>query len=317
MGSGDPRTRRHALDRGGVLVAMLIAVSLATAFSVSMTSAGPSAFEHRAALALRELGILAGLRDGRGQMSVEHPLPVTLVQEGGPMWLSPALADAARHDPAFDPVDGPHVLQAEVVGTKGRLAARLELTRQGWSLQMPQPIRVRISPWILALTGVLGALSLRWLRRIGPALLVAGGLGQAVLAAVEHWQPFPAPLRPQGPLEAMQDGVAAQLARVFADALPDTAPALGAGVVALCVVLIVFDHRRSRARSPALLLHATAGIVGTLAFLEVALRTGADGAVCTLWGVVSSACLIGLWMMMGRAFARHRGTSKRPASRGR
>lgn len=315
MASGDPRTRRHALDRGGLLVAFLIAVALASAFSVSMTSAGASAFEHRAALSLRELGTLAGLRDSRGRMSVEHPLPVTVVQEGGPLWLSSALAEAARHDPVFDPVDGPHVLQAEVVGASHLLAVRLELTRQGWSLQMPQPIRIRMSPWIVVLAGVLGALSLRWLRRIGPALLLAGGLGQALLAAAELWQPFPAPLRPRGVLEAMKDGLAAELARGWADALPDTAAALGAGIVALCLVLMVFDHRRSRGRSPTLLLHATAGIVGTLALLEAALRTGADGAVSTLPGLVSVTCLIGLWVMMGRAFARHRAISKHPESR--
>lgn len=289
---------------GALAVGLSIAVALGLSFVVPFDEAAQVAVANRARLHLRELGVLAGLRDEHGLVVADRPLRVSVVQEGGPLWLHETLADVARRDEAFEPGDGPHVLEAETLPGPDTLAVRVGLLRRGWSLQLPRPMRVRVSPWVGIVGAVLGALSLRWVRRLGPALLLAGIAAQVLCMIVESVRPFGSALAPRRWTEAVSDGIGARWLQAWAETLPDISTSVGAGIVALCVALMLFDHRRSPHRSPAWLLSSLVGLLGAIAWLEASLRTGLDGAVMTMAGTFSLLCTTGVWVAFAWRFAR-------------
>ena len=216
------------------------------------------------------------------------------------MWIGASLEDVVARDDAFEAADGPHQLVAEVAGAERALGIRLSLQRRGWTIRSPEPVRLRLAPWIATVAGVLGALSLRWFRRVGAGLLVAGVLAQALLASV----PWPPPVRGPELFEGWTSGPLGLWVRDAALALPDNAVAIGAGLVALCLMLVAFDHRRSRRKGGTLLASGLMGAMGLVAWIEVAWRVGAGAAVWTGWGAASLLALVGLWWAARRRFVR-------------
>lgn len=243
---------------------------------------------------LDELAVLAGLRDARGTILVERPLGVSVVQEGGPLWLTEVTRDVVEADPGFELEDGPHLLRAEALSTEHTFALRLHLYRQGWNLSGERAARIHIAPWAVAGSLVLGALGVQLARRgVGVAWLLAGVMAQAVSSVL----PWPSTLPAQTYAEALRDGPLLQTVVRLARNLPDEAVAVGAGIVVLCLVLMAFDHRRSRGRGGWLLLAALAGVVGVVLLLEAAGRTAFFSWLATAPGFFGVGLLIAAWLL--------------------
>jgi hypothetical protein len=86
----------------------------------------------------------------------------------------------------------------------------------------------------------------------------------------------------------------------MARALPDSTTAFGLALVAACVVLIYFDHRRSRQRGGRLLLGGLLGLLGAAAWIEAAARMGAVGLLVSASGWIALIGIAGLWWVADR-----------------
>ena len=199
----------------------------------------------------------------------------------------------ATDHPAFSPGQGPHQLRFEYVQDGRTWAVRGQLWRKGWSLRPPEPAIARIVPWVVVLAAALGAVL--WIRRVPLAIAaaVAAIAAQAGLSAV----PWPeALLRPTWS-EAIANGPAGRAVTGWARALPQQSVAIGAGVIALCVVLMVFDHRRSRDRGGWALVTALVTVVSAVVWIEAALRAEALAWASTGLGALGTLGLVGLWAL--------------------
>lgn len=291
--TGAPRERRRLAVLASVAAILCVGLSSAS----PAEAYGPAALRQRMGFALVELGRLAGLRTDDGP---PRQLPVTLVQEGGPLWMQGGLSAALAHDAVFGPAGtdpaSMHLVHVEVVSLGSRHAVRVALHRMAWSLASPDPFVLQLSPWIAALSGVLGALLCAGTRAsagIVRGLVLAGVLAQG-LSFVGPWPP------PRGRppvLAVWQDGWLGAAIERLATALPESATAFGAGLVALSAVLIYFDHKRSHERGVVFLLRGLVGVAAVLAWIEAALRVGAGGFVTTGVGLACAVALAVAWSL--------------------
>lgn len=262
----------------------------------------------RAALG-RDLGRiteLAGLRpaghsagpSADGFAADRVAMPVTVVQEGGPTWISEQAEAAIDDDPVFTRGE-PHLLRVEVVHDARTYGVRGQLWRQGWSLRAPEPLWVSPAPWVVWLSGLAGAGWALGRRRLGGGLMLAGLLAQGLMRALPWPEPFVRPSLEQ----TVRDGPLGHAVVALARRLPDISVSLGAGVITLCVLLMLFDHRRSPGRGGELVVGGLLGVLGTLAWLEASLRAGLGPWLGQPAGLLALVGILGLW---GWAWRRRR-----------
>ncbi len=267
----------HSLPRSLLLVA-LVGLVLACVALVGLD--GPStraaAMRELAGRSLDDLALLAGVRDDAGVLQRDEPMPVEVIQDGGSMWILPAVEQAVDDTPWFSRGKSPHLLRIEAIEHPRALALQLHLWRAGWEIRSPEPVRVRVMPFVIVVGGLLGALTAVVIRR--PILGVAlwGVLAQVLLGVLAP----PAELfAPQTLWVEWQRGPLLARLLPWVESMTPIELAIAAALVSLCSVLVGFDHRRSRAREHSFDL-ASAGVLallgtlGTIATLEAAARSG-------------------------------------------
>lgn len=281
-------SRRRALGAG--LLVLLALVGLVTSDGEAVARAVV-----RSAVA-RDLDRLAALAGLDGPIDARTTLPVTVVQEGGPTWIAEEAEAAVEADPVFERGE-PHLLRVEVIEHEGTYGVRGQLWRQGWSLRAPDPLWAQPAPWIVLVAALAGAAWV-WQRRGVVGGLVLGGVVAQVLLLVRPWPPgF---VRPS--LQATwREGPLGHGVVALARALPDASVAIGAGVVTLCAVLMIFDHRRSPDGGSGLVARGMLGVLGMLALLEASLRAGLVPWAGQLGGALALAAAAGLWWRAWRA----------------
>lgn len=245
------------------------------------------------ALARTELAALdeiAGLHD---PSRVGDALPVAITADDA---AAVAVAEAVADDPAYRIAEGPHRLVAELVATGRACALRLSLERRGWMVHTPKPTRRRLAPALAVLPTLAGlATWARWRDRV-VAIVVAALLAQL---AVALW-PWPAELPPAGALDDLASSPLVAPLVALARGLDDLGTALAAGVIALCLVLAWFDHRRSPTRGARGLARGLAAVLGVLALVEAAVRSGWAASCLTLVGAATTAVVIGVAVCVPR-----------------
>jgi hypothetical protein len=271
--------------------------------------AGPATRE--AALAgmtdrsLDELALLAGLRDDEGRLLRDEPFVVEVVQEGGSLWIAPTVERVVDDSEWFTTGNSPHLLKVEVVEDPRALALQLHLWRAGWDLRMPEPLRVRTTPWMIVVAGLLGAVAAVLVRRVSLGLAVAGVLAQLLLVTIA---PPPELFAPQTTWVEWQTGPLLGRLLPWITSMSPLELAIAFALIALCLVLVAFDHRRSRANPDELdLLGAGVlslfGTVGLLGLVEAMFRSG---FMASLTGVAGVLALLGLVLAWVPALARAR-----------
>lgn len=271
-------------------------VALAVLLSLFNGDALQSAGQERAARVVDGLARLGGLVSSTGEPT-SRALKVHVVQDGGPSWVSEAVEAALSDHPAYEVTErSPSMVRIEVIADADHLALRGSLFRQGWNLGTEFPMRIRVLPWIPFVALALGWIVVRWRRRMVWGAVVTASTA-VVLDRVIGW-PADIPVIPwvddvrAGPLSAAFIDVASRL--------PDSSIALGAGVVTLCAVLIVFDHRRSSGRGGKLmasgLLAVGCGAIG----LEVAARCGLLPWIGTPAGAGAAFSMALAWGLQAR-----------------
>jgi len=246
---------------------------------------------------LMEVGFVAGLRRPDGSVAGGRPLPVEVVQEGGPTWLREEIVSVVEADPAFEERPSGNMLRIEVASGEERLAYRLHLWRVGWSVRTPGVLRVQASPWLCATSGLVGALLAFFLRRVAAGLALAG-LAAQIAAGM---QPWPAPLGPQSCTQAWAEGPLWLSLTEAVRSMSDLGVSLTVGGIVLCALLVAFDHRRSRQKGDAvafvpLLVATVVGFVGVVAWAEAGLRVGLWAWMTTAMGWLGLAALVGAWL---------------------
>ncbi|MEM6290239.1 MAG: hypothetical protein AAGA54_03210 [Myxococcota bacterium] len=279
-------------------VLVLVLLSVALSF-IGIGTALEGAAPERARHVVSTLARLGGLQGTDGE--VGRPLRVSVNQEGGPLWVTPAVEAAAQAHPAFEVVDdGLGVIRVEVLADDAHLALRGGLYRQGWNLRTEHPLRIRVLPWIGVLSLGLG-LGLAYLtRRLGWGLLASGLLAQGFASSVG----WPADVPAVDWSQAVRDGPLGRAVIELALSLPDSAVAIGAGIVTLCLVLVGFDHRRSAGRGGTLLVAGTLGAAGLVAWGEAAARVGMIAWMGTGAGVASILAMALAWGLGRRTLRR-------------
>lgn len=271
-----------------------LALVLLGVVAVSDQAVAGKALHRALALAADDVATLSGLSadDGDG-LAPPGGLPVEVVVDGDVDWLQAQAEAVATDHPAFSPGQGPHQLRFEYVQDGRTWAVRGQLWRKGWSLRPPEPAVARIFPWVVVLAGALGAVL--WFRRLPLAIAAAVSAiaAQAGLSAM----PWPEALVRPTWSEAIANGPLGRAVTGWARALPEQSVAVGAGVIALCVVLMVFDHRRSRDRGGWALLTGLVTVVCAVVWIEAALRGEVLAWASTGLGALGAAGLVGLWTL--------------------
>ncbi|HVI03372.1 MAG TPA: hypothetical protein VM869_31965 [Enhygromyxa sp.] len=292
-----------ALPRTLLIAALLgVIVACLGALWANGTATREAAAYELARRSIDELALLAGLADEQGKLLREEPMAVEVIADGGPLWVIDTVERAANASPWFTVGPSPHLLRAEIIDERGGVALQLHLWRGGWELREPQPRRVRIAAWAAVVAGLLGAVAAVYVRRISLGLAAAGVLAQILLAL----DPLPPELfPPQRLFTAWAEG---PLFGPLFDAIERMSTlhvAAATAVVAACLVLVAFDHRRSRGRGGDLGLGwasvaALIGSLGAIAWIEAASR-GSLFAACDLrfgaWsGYLALLGLIVAWL---------------------
>jgi hypothetical protein len=308
-----------AVPRTLLIIALLgVIAACLGALAAQGTATREAAAHGLAKRSIDELALLAGLADEQGQLLRDEPMAVEVIADGGPMWALDVVGRAAQRSPWFRVGSSPHLLRSEVIDEPGGVAMQLHLWRGGWELREPAPRRIRIAPWAAVIAGVLGALAALITRRISLGLMSAGVFAQVLLAL----DPLPPELfPPQTVAVAWSEGPLIGDLIAAVRSMSTTAVALAAAVVAACLVLVAFDHRRSRGQGDDLGLGwagiaASLGSFGAIAWLEAASR-GSLFAACDLrfgaWaGWVALLGLIVAWLPAIQV-AREAWQAKRPA----
>lgn len=289
---------RTGSSPGRVAGAVWAAGCFAGALTIALTSPPADARKHQltvqARLALLDLGMLAGLRDARGNPAVANPIAVMVVQDGGPTWVRGAVEAAASRDAVWSPSpSSPHLLRVAVVEGEATMALGFSLYRQGWNLARPQPVRLHHAPASSVVAAAVGtAVARRW-RAPAWGLALAGGAAQG-FAALASW---PEPPGAGEGSTAWSEGPLGLVVRALARHLTDGAEAVLVGLIVLCLVLVAFDHRRSRRRGGRLLVAGLVGALGAAAWFEASLRTGWLGFAVTPPGIATAMLVIvGAWL---------------------
>lgn len=268
-----------------LLVAALLGVIAAClgALWAGGTATREAATYSLARRSIDELALLAGLADDHGKLLRDEPMAVEVIADGGPLWVLDAVERAAEQSPWFTIDASPHLLRSEIIDERGGVALQLHLWRGGWELREPQPYRVRIAAWAAVLAGLLGAVAATYTRKLSIGLASAGVLAQLLLAI----DPLPAELfPPQRLLAAWAEGPLFGPLFTKIQAMSTMSMAAASAVVAACLVLVAFDHRRSRGQGGdvglgSAGLAAVIGSFGALAWIEAASR-GSLFAACDL-----------------------------------
>lgn len=251
-----------------------------------------------AARSLDELAFLAGLTDEDGALQRDAAMPVEVVADGGPTWALTSVEAAVDRSEYFAREPSRHILRSEVIDARGGVALQLHLWRAGWELREPQPRRAHVAAWTAVLGGVLGAIAALYFARLSAGMAVAGLTTQLSLAL----DPLAPELFP--PRRLTEAWASGPLVRWVAEQI-GTMGALELGIVfavlAGSLVLVGFDHRRTRGRDDDLglgvaLLTALLGSVGAIAWFEAAgrasllaacdLRVGAWAGLLVVLGLI-------------------------------
>jgi hypothetical protein len=277
--------RRRAL---GAALAVLGALSGLWATNGTLVERGVL----RSAVA-RDLDRIAELADLRQAAAAdERPvMPVTVVQEGGPTWIVEEAEAAIAADSVFTRGE-PHLLRIEVIEHAGIYGVRGQLWRQGWSLRAPEPLWAQPAPWIVLASALAGAV---WAGRrrggLAGGMALAGVVAQLLLLA----RPWPAGfVRPSLP-DTWLAGPLGHGMVTLARGLPESSVAIGAGVVTLCAVLMLFDHRRSPGQGGGIVAAGLLGVLGAVVFVEASLRAGLGPWAGQPGGVLALTGAAGLW----------------------
>lgn len=280
----------------GVILACLGALwsnDAATRRASAYTMAGRS---------LAELSLLAGIAGDDGGLLRADPMPIEVISDGGPLWALDSVERAVAADPHFSVGDSPHLLRAELIDARGGMAMQLHLWRAGWELRVPEPRTIRIAPWAAIIGGILGAVVGVFTQRVSVGIAAAGVLAQLGLAV----DPLPRELFP--PHRMIEEWAQGPL---FGRVIPliQGLEGLHLGIVAAALagslVLVGFDHRRTRGREddvglgPASLT-ALLGTFGAVMWIEAASR-GSLFAACDVrfdayFGWLALAGLILAWL---------------------
>lgn len=283
--------------RGVAAVAAVLSLVLSM---FGAASALEEAGVERSTRVVEQLVRLAAL-DSEDGVDPRRRLPVRVNQEGGPLWVTPAVEAAVTEQPSLVLADdGVGIVRMEVLSDETHLALRGGLFRQGWSLRSEHPIQVRIKPWIPMLALALGLVVMTLSRRMGVGFAVAGVAAQLLDVAVAWPTEFIGiPWRSQ-----VRDGPIGSAVIDLALGLPDTAVAVGAGVVTLCMVLVAFDHRRSSGKGGAMLAAGLLGVLGIMIWAEAAARCGMGPWIGTAAGAASILAMALAWGQQGRTLRR-------------
>jgi len=241
---------------------------------------------------------MASLRPRAEVDPARASMPVTVVAQGGPAWVVDEARAAVEADPVFTRGE-PHLFRVEVIEHGRTIGVRGQLWRQGWSLRAPEPLWVAAAPWVVLFTAMAGAGWAGLRRRLGGGLLLAGGLAQLLVRGL----PWPASFERPTLQQSWREGPLGHAVIELARSLPDVSVALGAGIITLCVLLMLFDHRRSADRGGGLVAAGLVGVLGALGWLEASLRAGLGPWLVQPAGWVSLIGAAGLW---GWAWQRRR-----------
>lgn len=251
---------------------------------------------------LDELALLAGVVDDAGQLQREAAMPLEVVAEGGSVWALETVRASVEANPNFSVDASSHILRSEIVEAPGGIAVQLHLWRAGWELREPEPRRARVAPWAAILGGVLGAIAALFSGRLSIGLATSGVLAQLAL----NFDPLPRGLFPSQTLaQAWASGPLAQRGMAWIRGMGSAELAVLVGLLTVSLILVAFDHRRSRGEVQDLglggaSLTAGLGFIGALCWLEAASR-GALLAACDLrygafLGLVAFGGLILAWL---------------------
>ncbi|MCR9165295.1 MAG: hypothetical protein ACE37F_26715 [Nannocystaceae bacterium] len=283
--------------RGRVVIVVAAVLSLVlSAFggSAALEATGPE----RAERMLDQIADLAGLAPSA---NARAKLPVGVVQEGGPAWVTEAVQGAVQRHPSLELSErGLGLVRVEVVDAGDAIAMRGGLYRQGWNLRSEHPLRMRATLWIPMLALAVGLGAMAYVRRMGVGFAVAGAAAQALDAMV----PWPDAFVPVPWTAALRDGPVGRSVVELALWMPDTGVAIGAGVVTLCMVLVAFDHRRSSGKGGAMFATGMAGVLGGILWVEAAARCGMTGWIGTPVGAASILAMALAWGQQGRTLRR-------------
>lgn len=287
-----------ALPRSLLIAALLgVIVACVGALLAGGVATREAATYGLARRSIDELALLAGLADDQGKLLREEPMAVEVIADGGPMWMLDTVERAAEQSRYFKVDASPHLLRSEIIDERGGVALQLHLWRGGWELREPQPHRVRIAAWAAVVAGLLGAVAGLFTRKLSVGLATAGVLAQVLLAI----DPLPPELfPPQRMLEAWSEGPLLGELIGSIRAMSTLHVALASAVVAACLVLVAFDHRRSRGQGGDVGLGsagvaAVIGSFGALAWIEAASRGSLFAACDVRFGAWSGyLALIGL-----------------------
>lgn len=229
-----------------------------------------------AASAIDELALLAGVANDAGVLQRDEPMPVEVISDGGPMWALDSVERAVSGSRYFALGDSPHLLRIELVEARGGIALQLHLWRAGWELREPEPRRIRISPASVVLAAVIGAALSLLTGRPSLGIAAAGVLAQVLLA----FDPVPPDLfPPQRVADAWASSPLIDRAVMTIRKLETLGMGVIAAVGAGSLVLVAFDHKRTRGRDGDLglgvaSLAAVFGTIGGVAWIEAASRGG-------------------------------------------
>ena len=151
-------------------------------------------------------------------------------------------------------------------------------------------------------SGARGRAREQWSRfllwRIGPGLLVAGLFSQTMLAGL----PWPAEsIPPVSWLQEVRTGPLLGPLLELTRSIPSWGTDVGVAVVVFCLVLVWFDHRRSKERRDSFEI-GTVSVISVLLFLggvtwlEAALRAGLGAAMHTVPGALAVVALALAWL---------------------
>jgi hypothetical protein len=290
MSSAEQATASRRRATGAVLAVLLALVGLLATDGEAVARGMV-----RAAL-LRDLDRLAALAGVDPRTDPRAVLPVTVVQEGGPTWITEEAEAAVEADPVFARGE-PHLLRVEVIEHAGAFGVRSQLWRQGWSLRAPEPLWVRPAPWVV-LVALLAGAGWAWRRRSAMGGILLAGLVAQLLLWVRPW---PAEFVRPSLQATWREGPLGHGVVAIARALPDASVAIGAGIVTLCAVLMIFDHRRSSEAGGGLVARGMLAVLGLLALAEASLRAGLVPWASQPAGMLALAGAAAAWWWAWRA----------------
>jgi hypothetical protein len=274
----------QSISRSTLILALVGVIVACLATQLARGTAARQAATHGLAVsALDELALLAGVSDDAGELQRDEPMPVEVISDGGPLWALDSVERAVSGSSYFAVGNSPHLLRTELIDERGGIALQLHLWRGGWELREPEPRRVRVAPAAVVLGGLLGAALSLLTRRLSLGIVAAGVLAQVLLA----FDPLPPELfPPQRLFDTWATGPLVGRGLAVIRKLDTLGLALVAAVGAGSLVLVAFDHRRTRGREDALglgsaTLAAVFGTIGGVAWLEAASR-GSLLAACDL-----------------------------------